>query len=310
MIDFRYHLISIVAVLLALSIGIVMGTGVLGGPLLEDLEDRVEEVRARNAELLAEIDDLQQRISEQQDFAEDAGEYLLPGRLTGEEVVVFEFEGVAGGLVDEVRNEVEDAGGQIAATLSVSKKFRLSDQTELEQLALSLSSASLDPDELRRETALALGTRSAEVAEGDESAASRIRLESLVEDLSDAGFISVSREDDEVTVPAGASFLILGGAESLPQYEPDEFTVALTTALSRGSAGVLAAETEGSEWGLVSSILDDSAARDAVATVSGADRVAGRVTVVLALERAIEGEPGHYGFGEGAERPLPEPEPT
>ncbi|MEA2499284.1 MAG: hypothetical protein QOH26_1689 [Actinomycetota bacterium] len=308
MIDFRYHLISIVAVLLALSIGIVMGTGVLGGPLLEDLKDRVEEVRTQNAELRDDINALQARISAQQEFAEATGEYLLPGRLAGEDVVVLEFEGVAGGLVDEVRNEVEDAGGRIASTISVSKKFGLADQTEIDQLALVLSSASSDPDELRREAAVAIGTQSSVVAgANDPTAADRVRLESLVEDLSDAGFVSVSRDDDAVTVPSGASFLVLGGAESLPQYDPAEFTVALTTTLSRGGAGVLVAETDASQWGMVVTILDDSEARDSVATVSGADRVQGRIAVVLGLERAIAGSPGHYGVGEGAEQPLPDP---
>ncbi len=72
MIDFRYHLISIVAVLLALSVGIVMGTGVLGGPALEILNDKVDSVSQRNDELNAEIDELTERIRSQEEFAKGA----------------------------------------------------------------------------------------------------------------------------------------------------------------------------------------------------------------------------------------------
>jgi hypothetical protein len=38
MIDFRYHLVSLVAVFLALAVGIVLGTTALNGPLTRGLQ--------------------------------------------------------------------------------------------------------------------------------------------------------------------------------------------------------------------------------------------------------------------------------
>jgi hypothetical protein len=309
LIDFRYHLISIVAVLLALSIGIVMGTGVFGGPLLEDLKARVEEVRGQNAELRTEINDLQARVSDQERFAESTQDYLLPGRLRGVEVVVIEFEGVAGGLVDEVRDEVDRAGGVVASTITVTKKFALNDQVDRDQLALAVSSSSSEPADLRRETALALGTRAASVAApGEPSSATQTRLESLITDLDEGGFLSVSRRTEDETVPPGASFLVLGGGEVTPGYPPDEFATVLTTALARARSGTLAAETTDSKWDIIPSILDDSASRDSVATVGAADKIEGRIAVVLGLTDAIDGTPGHYGSGDGADAVLPTPD--
>jgi hypothetical protein len=311
LIDFRYHLISIVAVLLALSIGIVMGTGVFGGPLLEDLKDRVEEVRAQNSTLRSDIDELQKRSADQQKYAESTEPYLLPGTLDNTDVVVLEFEGVAGGLVDEVRDEVEKAGGEIGSTLTITKKFALEDQTDRDQLALDLRSTSSDPGDLMLEAARLLGTRAAVVAApGTPSASARARLESLIQDLSDSGFLSVSRKLDDITVPAGSSFLVLGGGDALPGYRADQFTAELTAALARGRSGVVSAETANSKWGMTAAILDDSAARDSVTTVGGADKVEGRIAVVLGLAQAIEGFPGHYGSGDGADSPLPEPSPS
>jgi hypothetical protein len=310
-IDFRYHLISIVAVLLALSIGIVMGTGVLGGPLLQDLKSRVDEVRAQNATLRGDIDDLQGRVSDQEKFAQDSEGYLLPGRLQDVPVVVFEFEGVAGGLVDEVRDEVGKAGGVISTTITISKKFALTDQIDMDQLALALGSSSSDPADLRRETATALGTRAAVVAAaGDTSGSERTRLESLVSQLDDAGFVSLSRKSDQETVPGGASFLVLGGGDTQPGYPPGDFGATLATALARGHSGVVVAETTDSKWGLTQSILDASAARDSVTTVGGADKIEGRIAVILGLQDAINGATGHYGFGNGADSPLPVPTPS
>ncbi len=52
MINFRFHLVSLVAVFLALAIGIVMGYGVLGQPTVDTLQDRIDVVEA-NAEAAA-----------------------------------------------------------------------------------------------------------------------------------------------------------------------------------------------------------------------------------------------------------------
>jgi hypothetical protein len=279
--------------------------------LLEDLKDRVEEVRAQNANLRNDINDLQGRVSDQQRFAEDVAPYLLPGSLEGVDVVVLEFEGVAGGLVDEVRDEVEQAGGDVASTITITTKFGLEDQTDRDELALDLRSSSSDAEDLMLETAQALGTRAAVVAApGTPSTTARSRLETLIQELADNGFLSVSRKSDDVTVPAGASFLVLGGGEALPGYRADEFAAELSAALARGRSGVLAAETTNSKWAMTSAILDNSAARDSVATVGGADKVEGRIAVILGLERAINGFPGHYGSGDGADSVLPAPSPS
>ena len=40
MISFRYHLVSIIAVFLALALGIVVGTTALNGPITKDLLER------------------------------------------------------------------------------------------------------------------------------------------------------------------------------------------------------------------------------------------------------------------------------
>ncbi|HZB78913.1 MAG TPA: copper transporter, partial [Actinomycetota bacterium] len=58
MIDFRYHLISIIAVFLALGIGILMGSLVLGENLVDQLERDLAGIERRNDELQAAIEEL------------------------------------------------------------------------------------------------------------------------------------------------------------------------------------------------------------------------------------------------------------
>ena len=57
MINFRYHLVSIVAVFLALGIGIIMGTAVIDRAVVDrlerqqdDLDKRIDDVRSENSD--------------------------------------------------------------------------------------------------------------------------------------------------------------------------------------------------------------------------------------------------------------------
>ena len=46
MISFRYHVVSIVAVFLALALGVVVGTTALNGPITTDLRNKVDTAKA------------------------------------------------------------------------------------------------------------------------------------------------------------------------------------------------------------------------------------------------------------------------
>ena len=53
MIDFRYHLVSLISVFLALAVGIVLGAGPLKEAIGDTLTGEVDKLRARAADLRA-----------------------------------------------------------------------------------------------------------------------------------------------------------------------------------------------------------------------------------------------------------------
>ena len=65
MIHFRYHLISIVAVFLALGIGIVMGSTVIDKAIVNGLENRIDSAERNSIERKQENDELRKAISSQ-----------------------------------------------------------------------------------------------------------------------------------------------------------------------------------------------------------------------------------------------------
>ena len=54
MVDFKYHVVSIVAVFLALAVGIVLGTNVLSGDVLKNLQTQTGQLRKEAQDLRAQ----------------------------------------------------------------------------------------------------------------------------------------------------------------------------------------------------------------------------------------------------------------
>lgn len=314
MIDFRYHLISIVAVLLALGIGVLMGSAVLDDQLLSGLRTEVDDLRRRNGELRAQVDGLSDGLEGAEAFALAAEPRLTDGALFGEQIVLIEFEGTSGNLIENVRDSVSEADGQVASTVNITDKFALSDRSERDELALILRSTLTGGAELRAQAGQVLGERVAAVAgtspRSPRGSTSTRLLDSLVNELEEADFIGVDRQSEGVTIPTGATVLMLGGDDSSPPFELQGFLLEMTTTLADQGVGILVAEPLTSQWNLVAAIREDGQATNEVATVDQVDTAAGRVAVVLGLELVENDVAGHYGVRAGATEVIPEPSPT
>lgn len=122
MFDFRYHVVSLVAVFLALIVGIVIGVGLSGQGILEEgerdvLNDQIERLQA-------ERDAANQRAEERlagQAFVEEAYDAVMAGRLEGVSVAVLFLGSADPDLRGEITEAVEeDAGGTVVRFRSLS----------------------------------------------------------------------------------------------------------------------------------------------------------------------------------------------
>jgi hypothetical protein len=310
-IDFRYHLISLVAVFLALGLGILMGTVVLNDALVDSLKADINDVRKHNTGLEEEIGRQDRRIDAANAFADEAAPWLTEGALTGRVIVMVQLEGTDGDTLGSVRDAIEDAGGEVPTTIVLSDGFGLQGQIEKDQLALILGSSSGAASDLRFEVGQELGKRLADAAAEAPTAArpqdvAQEKLRDLLRDLENADLVSVDARDDGI-VPSNAMFLVLGGNASGRVYDPTGLVASMVADLSSRGAPTLVAEPAESQWGLVPAVREDPEAGTRVATVDQADTVEGRVAVVLGLQRAFAGSTDHYGVGPGASRVIPEP---
>jgi hypothetical protein len=87
-IDFRYHLVSLIAVFLAVALGIVIGTTALNAPILDDLEGEVAALTQDKRELETQTQELQAQLDGGDAFEAAVAPTLVAESLTGRSVVL------------------------------------------------------------------------------------------------------------------------------------------------------------------------------------------------------------------------------
>jgi hypothetical protein len=80
-IDFRYHVVSIVAVFLALALGLFIGSTSLRGTVASDLNRRTAAVKSENGVLNGQIGDLKGQLKDRNNFETALEQCDRPRRL-------------------------------------------------------------------------------------------------------------------------------------------------------------------------------------------------------------------------------------
>jgi hypothetical protein len=113
MFDFRYHALSLVAVFLALAIGILLGA-TIGNSLVSDADNGIRSslhqdvINARSAASQA-----QSQLSQRDKIISSALPMLVQGELSGERVAIIATGSLPSSIESEVRQTIETAGGTV-----------------------------------------------------------------------------------------------------------------------------------------------------------------------------------------------------
>jgi hypothetical protein len=303
LISFRYHLVSIVSVFLALALGVLVGTTVVNQGVIDDLSNRVNSSVERAEEARKQVGDLQQQLETWGSFASAAEPLLVEGRLTGNDVVIVTQEGVDAGDLERVRRALQDAGGKVVAELVITRRMALTEEAARTELAeLVGSSQSADPAALAEAAAERLASRL--------TAGPGLPDEDLLDTLRAAGFLVLrgggTSEDIGTTFQ---SVVLLAGGNDPRVVDPARFLQPLATSLVESSRPLVAAETTETAPPFVALIRNNGALDGDLVTVDNADQIPGRVAIVLGLRDllASPGGGGDYGVKDGASAILPRP---
>ena len=93
MINFRFHIVSLIAIFLALALGIVIGAGVIDRGIVDTLDNRINTIEAKADRIQLENDILNAAVDRDSATIEALQPYVLVGRLTGEQVAFVAVRG-------------------------------------------------------------------------------------------------------------------------------------------------------------------------------------------------------------------------
>jgi cell division protein FtsB len=98
-IDFRYHVVSLVAVAHRLRLASCLGSSVLSGPLYDNLNKTTDQLRQERDQLRGDISDLQRDKNYAAKFTRAHAPTAVSQRLTAERVVIVALPGAQKGTL-------------------------------------------------------------------------------------------------------------------------------------------------------------------------------------------------------------------
>ena len=119
MIPWRYHLVSIMAIFLALGLGVVVGTTVINPGLVKNLNSQTDELTQHVRDLQKNLSDLQSQLATMDAFSEQAMPYLVGDELFGRQAVIVTEEGVDARAVAQTRRALDLSAAEVLTTLTV-----------------------------------------------------------------------------------------------------------------------------------------------------------------------------------------------
>ncbi|HEX7106583.1 MAG TPA: copper transporter [Acidothermaceae bacterium] len=160
MIDFKYHVVSIVAVFLALAVGIVLGTNVLSGDVLSNLKTQTSDLRKEAQALRDQNQQQQNRLSDDENFAQALEPAVVAGRLTGHHVVVVTVPNAPKSVRDAAVKTLTEAGATVTAQVDVTGSYADPAQADtLDELLKTVATpqfAPIPPDDVPAQAAAIL----------------------------------------------------------------------------------------------------------------------------------------------------------
>jgi hypothetical protein len=336
-IDFRYHLVSIVAVFLALAIGIVLGSTELQGPAYNLLNQTTAKLQNELNQASSQRDTAQQQADLGQNYAQAVQPVVLHDLLAGQRLVIITEPGAPASVVTAISNAAtQDAGATVTGQIALQSKFFDNSDTTLDalnQINLAMSqadgtvlttgapyqqqAAQVIAGEILTRASVSPGTgtagqqpttqpsSSASASQQDTTAAT------MLDAYANAGFLTVSGQPS-----APATLVVIVTPQTAPadgSADPlDQLLVPVAEELAaKSSATAVAGVSANSGPGSPIAVLRASSAASKVSTVDDADFVAGQSVVIQALATQLDGgNPGSYGIANGASAVAPSPAPT
>lgn len=286
-IDIKYHIASLTAVFLALGIGILIGTSMIGSDtitkqqknMIDGIEKEFTILREENKQNTDALLQAQDVMSNQQQFNQAVMPLLVRNKLQGRKIALVDvnYNRDHDGLANVLRSSGADVQSITAVNLAVLKDQNISKQTA------GMLGKSKDADPEKYLSDLARLTAEA-IASGENN--------DLVRFLDDNNVVKISG----VYGPPLQDVILIGGTEKKDEDYFKKFDQVMIKDWQKAGLNVYGVEDSDTA---VSYMRYYQSAR--LTTVDNIDTVYGQVSLVMAMY----GYPGHYGIKQTADAFIP-----
>jgi hypothetical protein len=288
-ISFRYHLVSIAAVLLALAAGVALGAGPL---------DDNSVLSGDSAGAGTSADPAVARF--ESGYAALTSGALLKDALKGQSVVVLTLPGARAEETKDIKANIEKAGADVTGEVQLTAKLvdpanRQFAEGVAQQSASDVKGVTGSGDSYGR-----IGTALGRSVLGDRGKKVDTTANTIGSAFDEGQLLSYASKP--------TTFATLAVIVSGPGHTGDAGSVSaqISKAIDgAGSGAVLAGPSTSSQDGGALAALRDSDAASQVSTVDVTDTAAGRVVVPLALAREAKEQSGSWGTSRSADGAVP-----
>lgn len=308
LINFRFHLVSLIAVFLAMGLGILVGSTVVDQVIVDRLDREIRDVSHESNQLKSDNSRLKDQVSKLNDFLNKSSAYAEEQRLLAVPIAIVADKGVDSGAVHNALDAVRQAGGDVPGVLWLTDKWQLNSPKDL----ASLQSAVHVTGDVAASRMAALRLLAARLSEPPGSRSGTRR--DVIDPLRSAGFLDFTdgKKSALASFPVRASrVLVVTGTDS--HLAATDSLVDLIQSFIAQKAPTVVGEVYDESSGdpapprgsAIDPVRGNPAIAKRVSTFDDGELPQGPLTAVVALEQIADGTVGHYGYGKGADETLP-----
>lgn len=320
MIDFRYHVVSIAAIFLALTIGLVIGASILSKSLADNLRGDISKANDQISSQQDQIKQLRSQIDQENTYITETAGALVDNRLNGLCVALVQIAGADSGAYSATRTMLQkQAGATICSETTINASFTSPDaQDQLAVLVQELTpsgqklagtldqqAAALVAEALT--TYQATGTTPEQHSTSQTGTMTATEALTTLKDFENIGLITLTLQP---VAGEQASLAYVQAPASANQDAENQTYLALAEGLHKAGAGTMVGGSGQSaqKGGLLYAIQSDQTATRQLTTVDDTDLAMGQVASVFCLADLAQGTSavaGHYGTGANDDGPVP-----
>ncbi|MBC7631249.1 copper transporter [Aeromicrobium sp.] len=293
MINFRYHLVSVAAIFIALAAGIALGSG--------PLDDASARLRGDAANAQSTDPALS---SFESAYAGRTSGGLLNEALKGQSVVVLTVPGTSDAEVKGITADLQAAGAEVTGEVGLTAKLLDSSGRQFAEGVAQQAASDVPGVGAGGEGYGRVGAALGRALLADTTTPVDPTSTTIRSAFSEGNLLTLGAAPKKLATLA----VLVAGPQRPDGSGQSDVISALAGALNRAGKGLVVAgpSSSGTDGGAVKAVRDGDSASE-VSTVDVTNSAAGRVLTALATARQAGGQPGAWGTSRSADGALPAP---